>query len=50
MGGLFDAWSSPYVFPHEDAFALVVGALIIGLLLFRFGLARRRDHRADRNG
>ncbi len=49
MGGLFDAWSMPYVFPHEEAFALVIGTLIVGLLLFRLGLARRRDHRADRN-
>ena len=41
MGGLFDALSMPYVFPHEGVFALGVGALIAGLLLFRFGLARR---------
>lgn len=47
---MFDAWSMPYVLPHEDTFALVVGALIIGLLLFRFGLARRREGRADRDG
>lgn len=50
MGGLFDAWSLPYAFPHEDLFAVVMGALIIGLLLFRFGVARRRDRRADRGG
>lgn len=50
MDSLFDALSMPYVFPHEGVFALVVGLLIIGLLLFRFGLARRRDDRPDRNG
>ena len=50
MGGPFDAWSMPYVFPHEDLFAWVMGALIVGLLLFRFGVARRRDRRADRSG
>ncbi len=49
MGGLFDPWSLPYVFPLEETFALVVGALIVGLLLFRFGLARRREGRADHN-
>lgn len=48
MGSLFEAWSLPYVFPHEDLFALAVGALIVGLLLFRFHLARRRDGGADR--
>jgi hypothetical protein len=50
MDGLLDVWSTPYVFPHEDLFALVMGALIVGLLLFRFGVARRRDRRADRAG
>lgn len=49
MDGLFDAFSMPYVFPHEDVFALTVGVLIVGLLLFRFGLARRRTDRADRS-
>jgi len=48
MSSLFDAWSLPYVFPHEGPFALAVGALIIGLLLFRFRLARRRDDPPDR--
>lgn len=42
MGGLFDALSMPYVFPHEGVFALGVGVVIAGLLLFRFGLSRRR--------
>jgi len=42
MGGLFDALSVPYVFLHEGVFALGVGIVIAGLLLFRFGLARRR--------
>ncbi len=44
MNGLFDALSMPYVFPHEGVFALGVGVLIVGLLLFRFLLARRRRH------
>jgi len=48
MGSLFDVMFMPYVFPHESAFALAFGALIIGLLLFRIGLARRRDDRPDR--
>ena len=50
MGGLLDAWSTPYVFPHEQAFALGVGVLIVALLLFRFGPARRRVDRDDRGG
>ena len=41
MGGLFDALSMPYVFPHEGVFALGVGLLIAGLLLLRCGLTRR---------
>jgi len=45
MGGLFDAWSRPYVFPHEEAFALVIGALIVGLLVVRVGVLRRRRQR-----
>jgi hypothetical protein len=49
VGSLFDALSVPYDFFHEDVFALGAGVLIIGLLLFRFGLARRRDVRADRS-
>ena len=48
VGSLSDAWSMPYVFPHEELFALVMGALIIGLLLFRLGVARRRDNGGDR--
>ena len=48
MASLFDASSTPYVFPHEGIFAVGVGVLIVGLLLFRFGLARRRADRADR--
>lgn len=50
MDSLFDALSLPYVFPREGVFALGIGVLIIGLLLFRFSLARRRDDRPDRNG
>jgi len=49
VGGLFDALSMPYVFLHEGVFALGISVLIVGLLLFRFGLARRRDDRADRS-
>ena len=45
MGGLFDALSMPYVFPHEGVFALGVGVLIAGLLLLRRGLARRNQHK-----
>jgi len=44
VGGLFDALSMPYVFLYEDVFALGVGVVIVGLLLFRFLLARRRRH------
>jgi hypothetical protein len=47
MRDLFESLSTPYVFPHEDVFVLGVGVLIVGLLLFRLGLARRR---ADRSG
>ena len=32
----------PYVFPYEDAFLLVVGGLIAGLIVLRIRLARRR--------
>lgn len=49
MAGLLDATSVPYVFPHEGIFAIGVGVLIVGLLLLRFGLARRRDDHADRS-
>jgi hypothetical protein len=47
MGGLLDALSMPYVFLHDNMFTLGVGALIVGLLLFRFVLARQNrnsDH------
>jgi hypothetical protein len=49
MSDLFESLSMPYVFPHEDGFALGVGALIAGLLLFRFVLARwnRNSDRAE---
>jgi hypothetical protein len=43
MDGLSGALSMPYAFPHEDAFALAVGVLILGLLWLRFALARRRQ-------
>jgi len=48
MAGLLDASSAPYVFPHEGIFAIVVGVLIVGLLLVRFGLARRSKDSAER--
>ena len=41
-------WRMPYRFPHEDLFAFAVGALIVGLLLLRVGLARRRRRRSER--
>ncbi len=47
MRDLFGSLSIPYVFPHEDVFVLGVGVLIVGLLLFRLGLAHRRADRAD---
>jgi len=47
MEGLLDAFSMPYIFPHEDVFALTVGVLIAGLLWFRFGRARRRRQGGD---
>ena len=31
-----------YAFPYEDAFLLVVGGVIVGLLVLRIKLARRR--------
>jgi hypothetical protein len=37
-----------YVFAHEDVFVLGVGVLIVGLILFRLGLARRRADRVAR--
>jgi hypothetical protein len=36
----------PYPFPHEDLFLVAVGALIVGLLLLRVRLARRRRRSA----
>jgi hypothetical protein len=32
----------PYLFPHEDAFLVAVGGLVVGLLLLRIRLSRRR--------
>ena len=52
MSDLLESLSMPYVFPDENAFALGIGTVIVGLLLFRVGLARRRrqnDH-ADHSG
>ncbi|MFM8550850.1 MAG: hypothetical protein ACKOCD_00805 [Nitrospiraceae bacterium] len=42
----------PYVFPHENLFALAVGLVVLGLLLFRFRLVRRRSRGAktERSG
>ncbi len=52
MSGLLDALSMPYVFPHEGLFVLGIGVVIVGLLVVRFGLARRlrQDDRVDRSG
>ena len=47
MRDLLESLSMPYVFAHEDIFVLGVGVLIVGLLLFRLGLAHRRAGRAD---
>ena len=49
MRDLFESLSMSYVFAHEDVFVLGVGALIVGLILFRFGPARRRADRTDRS-
>lgn len=52
MSDLLESLSMPYVFPGENAFALGIGAVIVGLLVVRFGVARRRrknDH-ADHSG
>jgi hypothetical protein len=32
----------PYVFPYEDLFIYGVGALVVGLLILRVSLVRRR--------
>lgn len=32
----------PYLFPYENLFMYGVGAAIVGLLILRVGLARRR--------
>ncbi len=45
MSGLLDALSLPYVFPHEGLFVLGIGVVIVGLLVVRFGLARRLRHK-----
>jgi len=52
MRDLLESLSMPYVFPDENVFALGIGAVIVGLLLFRFGVARRRRHNdhADHSG
>ena len=52
MGGLLDAFSMPYLFPHEGLFVLGISVVIVGLLVVRFGLARRlrQDDHADRGG
>ena len=42
MNDLLESLSMPYVFPDENAFALGIGTVIVGLLSFRFGLARWR--------
>lgn len=49
MSDLLESLFMPYVFPGENAFALIIGAVIVGLLFFRFGLVRRRrqNDRAD---
>jgi hypothetical protein len=47
MNDLSESLSMPYVFPDENVFAVGIGVVIVGLLVFRFGLARRRrsyDH------
>lgn len=52
MSDLLESLSMPYVFPDENAFVLGIGTVIVGLLFFRFGVARRRrqnDH-ADHSG
>lgn len=49
MGDLLESLSRSYVFPGEHVFALGIGSVIVGLLFFRFGVARRRrqNDRAD---
>lgn len=42
MSDLIESLSMPYVFPDESAFVLGIGSVIVGLLFFRFGVARRR--------
>lgn len=36
----------PYMFPHEDLFLFTIGAVIVGLLIVRVYLARKRQRRA----
>jgi hypothetical protein len=45
MSDLLESLSMPYVFPGESAFVLGIGSVIVGLLFFRFGVARRRRHK-----
>jgi hypothetical protein len=45
VNDLLEYLSMPYVFPDENVFAVGIGVVIVGLLVFRFGLARRhRSH------
>jgi hypothetical protein len=52
MGNLIESLSVPYLFPDENVFALGIGTVIVGLLVVRFGLARRhrRDNHAGHGG
>lgn len=47
MSDLLESLSMPYVLPNENAFALGIGAVIVGLLFFRFSVARRRNDSAE---
>lgn len=40
----------PYLFPYEELFAVGVGVLIVGLLLARVKLARRRGRSPEQGG
>ena len=37
----------PYVFLHENLLIGVIGVLIVGLLIFRFSLSRKRRMMSD---